>query len=76
MPAIHAAVADAGCFPAEHSEASGKFLVRYDDGDEEWVDLAAVTFKWVDRAALPAAKRAAAGAPRSFRLVKAQSQCS
>ena len=36
----------------------------YDDGDEEWVDLGAEKFRWVDRAAGKAKAAAAAGRQR------------
>ena len=34
---------------AEYSSETGKVLVQYEDGDEEWLDLAAERYQWVDR---------------------------
>lgn len=43
---------------AEFSAASGKCLIEYDDGDEEWVELGAEPFQWVDRSKAPKAGKA------------------
>lgn len=47
---------------ADYSAASGKHLVLYDDGDEEWVALGAERYAWVDRRREAARKARAAGA--------------
>ena len=42
----------------EHAISTGKHLVLFDDGDQEWYDLAAETLKWLDEGIVRGSKRA------------------
>ncbi|EFN52031.1 hypothetical protein CHLNCDRAFT_139631 [Chlorella variabilis] len=60
------------CARPKYNGASGKCLVLYDDGDEEWVDLRAEKFAWADRQQDKA--RQAAGRKRKAAIVESESE--